>query len=249
MQSPSPRTRRIRLLGPLCVSGVAHATVLGVFVFLGIAFGRGGAERTPREYRASFVFPEVLAAPDEPLEIHPVELPPEPSAEPEVVESLVWGEAEPLDEPEVAVLPARPAGQAWFEPGELKLGELRARPVATAVEPARPAELVPSPPATLAPEPPAPEPVRSAPVAQWTPAPAYPRLARRASEEGSVLVRLALDAAGAVIAVELLESSGHRRLDEATLETLRTWRFEPAREDGVAVPTSIQHRVTYRLDA
>jgi protein TonB len=80
-----------------------------------------------------------------------------------------------------------------------------------------------------------------------TPAPGYPRLSRRAGEEGTVSCRLHVSASGAVERVEVLESSGYERLDRATQEALRTWRFEPRREDGRAVPCTLEHRVQFRF--
>ncbi|NOT29528.1 MAG: TonB family protein [Planctomycetes bacterium] len=87
------------------------------------------------------------------------------------------------------------------------------------------------------------------PVARDTPRPGYPRLSRRAGEEGSVLCRLHVGADGRVSEVEVVESSGHERLDRAATETLVGWRFEPRREDGRPVAARILHRVTFRLSA
>jgi periplasmic protein TonB len=87
------------------------------------------------------------------------------------------------------------------------------------------------------------------PVAQTTPAPGYPRLSRRSGEEGSVLCRLFLSELGEVTKVEVVESSGHERLDEAAKSALLTWRFHPRREGGRAVATTIDHRVVFKLEA
>jgi protein TonB len=111
-------------------------------------------------------------------------------------------------------------------------------PVASAVP-------LPTPIALEAPRPP----LVVEPVALHRPAPVYPRLARRAGEEGSVLCRLHLTVEGTVVRVEVLESSGSARLDEAAQEALAAWRFEPRREDGVAVPGTHLHRVTFQLDS
>lgn len=80
------------------------------------------------------------------------------------------------------------------------------------------------------------------------PAPAYPRLSRRLGEEGTVLLRVHVDASGRPAQIELKQSSGHTRLDAAALDTVRQWRFTPARlgESAVAgwvvVPLSFSLR-------
>ncbi len=62
------------------------------------------------------------------------------------------------------------------------------------------------------------------------PAPAYPPLARRAGEQGRVLLRVHVTADGLADDVQVRESSGFPRLDTAAQETVRRWRFVPARQ-------------------
>jgi protein TonB len=62
------------------------------------------------------------------------------------------------------------------------------------------------------------------------PAPAYPALSRRLGEEGRVLLRVYVDPDGLPARVELRTSSGFPRLDDVALETVRRWRFVPARQ-------------------
>jgi protein TonB len=81
-----------------------------------------------------------------------------------------------------------------------------------------------------------------------SPEPTYPALSRRLAEEGVVLCLLSIDARGAVSGVEVLESSGFARLDEAALRALRLWRFRPGKVDGVPTPSTYRHRVRFRLD-
>lgn len=81
-----------------------------------------------------------------------------------------------------------------------------------------------------------------------TPSPSYPGLSRRAGEEGSVLCRLQIGLSGAVTTVEVLESSGFERLDQAARTTLLSWRFEPPEQEGRSVPATLLHRVTFRLE-
>lgn len=57
------------------------------------------------------------------------------------------------------------------------------------------------------------------------PAPSYPQLSRRLGEEGQVLVRVQVSADGKVLSVELKQSSGFERLDEAALKAVAKYRF------------------------
>lgn len=61
------------------------------------------------------------------------------------------------------------------------------------------------------------------------PAPPYPHLSRRLGEEGRVLVRVLVDREGQPRTVALDASSGHSRLDNAAVQTVRRWRFIPAK--------------------
>jgi protein TonB len=80
-----------------------------------------------------------------------------------------------------------------------------------------------------------------------SPSPSYPLASRRLNEEGTVTVRIHVAPDGAVAEVQLVESCGFSRLDEAAVEALRSWLFRPATRDGAAVEWWILHRVTFRL--
>ncbi len=106
-------------------------------------------------------------------------------------------------------------------------------------------------------EPPLPEPVplaarvesvETAPVILSGPDPDYPRVSLRLGHEGIVLVRIHVSPSGAVVRVELVESSGHERLDLAALETVRGWSLRPATESGIAIAGSLLHRIVFRIE-
>lgn len=67
------------------------------------------------------------------------------------------------------------------------------------------------------------------------PSPAYPALSRKLREEGRVLLRVRVDVHGQPAQVTLHESSGHARLDERAADTVRRWKFVPARNGGQPV--------------
>jgi len=106
----------------------------------------------------------------------------------------------------------------------------------------------PSPPdATLA-SAPEPEPVpASGPRLLESPAPRYPPASIRAGEEGTVLCRIHVGEDGGVSEVEIVESSGHSRLDQAAREALLRWRFAPRMEGGRAVSSTVLHPVEFVL--
>ncbi len=125
-----------------------------------------------------------------------------------------------------------------------------------------------SAPAVLLREPTAPAPVRESPAAVprtapqelpvtapsfdaaylENPAPRYPPAALRLRESGRVLVSVMVSATGLAERVELARSSGSPRLDQAALETVRRWRFEPARQGDRAVAAQVTVPLVFRLD-
>ncbi|MEM8883044.1 MAG: energy transducer TonB [Planctomycetota bacterium] len=79
------------------------------------------------------------------------------------------------------------------------------------------------------------------------PPPDYPRLARRQGQEGTVRVRIYVNAHGDVERVRLERSSGHRLLDRAALDAARGWWFTPATRNGEPVACEIVQPVVFRL--
>lgn len=62
------------------------------------------------------------------------------------------------------------------------------------------------------------------------PAPEYPLQARRLREQGTVLLRVEVSAAGGALQVSIEHSSGWPILDDAALSAVRRWRFVAARQ-------------------
>jgi|GEM_PF-1329725 len=80
------------------------------------------------------------------------------------------------------------------------------------------------------------------------PKPAYPGLSRRLAEEGTVWLRIDVMANGQVARIDVIRSSGHRRLDQAALEQLKAWRFSPALQAGQATAASLEVPVAFTLN-
>jgi len=76
---------------------------------------------------------------------------------------------------------------------------------------------------------------------------AYPASARRLNQEGTVRVLVEVGADGAVISDAVYASSGHRLLDAAALDAVKSARFFPARKGGRAVVARIVIPVRFRL--
>ncbi len=63
-------------------------------------------------------------------------------------------------------------------------------------------------------------------------APNYPPLSRRMGEEGKLVLRVELDETGQIDKAEVISSSGYARLDNAALETVKSWQCQPPLRDG-----------------
>ena len=80
------------------------------------------------------------------------------------------------------------------------------------------------------------------------PAPAYPSAARRLGEQGRVVLRVLVGADGRPEQVELRSSSGSPRLDSSALETVRHWKFVPARQGERPIAAWVLVPISFRLE-
>ena len=79
------------------------------------------------------------------------------------------------------------------------------------------------------------------------PAPTYPMAARRAGEQGTVMLRVLVTTEGLPARVDLQKSSGSAHLDRAAIETVKGWRFKPARRGNEAVEGWVDVPVVFNL--
>ena len=76
------------------------------------------------------------------------------------------------------------------------------------------------------------------------PHPEYPLIARKKGWEGRVIIHADIDNTGKVTYIKILESSGYEALDNVSLNTLKNWKFTPAKfgnkfiEDSVTIPVN-----------
>ena len=61
------------------------------------------------------------------------------------------------------------------------------------------------------------------------PHPTYPLIARKKGWEGRVVLQTDVDKEGNVKFIRILESSGFKVLDDISMETLKKWKFKPAK--------------------
>ncbi len=93
---------------------------------------------------------------------------------------------------------------------------------------------------------------RNAPARKlFAPPPEYPHAARRAGEEGTVVIEADVDATGVVTGTNVVRGRGEASispaLDAAAASALETWRFEPARRGGVAVESTYRIAIRFAL--
>lgn len=80
-------------------------------------------------------------------------------------------------------------------------------------------------------------------------APEYPVQARRRNQQGQVLLEVRLDMTGKQRELRLLQSSGFKSLDQAALEAVADWKFEPEVQAGQAMPSRVQIPIDFALNA
>lgn len=79
--------------------------------------------------------------------------------------------------------------------------------------------------------------------------PVYPSSARKAGQEGTVLLRIEILTNGRTGAISIARSTGYAALDEAAIEAVANWQFIPAKDlaTGRAVPCTTTLPVSFRL--
>jgi protein TonB len=77
--------------------------------------------------------------------------------------------------------------------------------------------------------------------------PAYPGLARKRGQEGTVFLQVFVNADGRVDDLEIEKSSGFASLDRAAAASVRKWSFEPGRRGEERIPMWVRVPVTFKL--
>lgn len=81
----------------------------------------------------------------------------------------------------------------------------------------------------------------------YNPKPHYPEEARREGWEGEVFLRVLVDPEGRPESIELSRSSGFEALDQAAVQSVKSWRFQPARYGDRRVESWVKIPIVFRL--
>ena len=162
----------------------------------------------------------------------PTPEPPPPPPEPTPSMPQVQVEPPPTPGPEPVVVPSTPAPQ----PPREKL-------VPRAPDLGRPKRMVL--PSATANTPSAPVTTRAS--YRSNPKPDYPEEARRQHQEGVVLLSVEVGTDGRPSSVSLKNSSGFPLLDQAAIQAVKRWTFEPARSGPLAVASRVDVPVRFNL--
>jgi len=217
---------------------LAHALLLG---YIAMRMSETVLPEPPKTIEVTLIAPPAPI----PVAPPPVAVPPEP---PKPVPAPPKPEVKPPEPPKPVVKPKpRP----------------RPKPKQAISEPEPEPTPEPTPAPVIAPPPPAPpapaQPVRAPKPAAVTqasfdaaylnnPRPAYPRLSRRLNEQGKVLLRVRVSADGSAEQVNLHQSSGHSRLDEAARRAVAQWRFVPAKQGDTPVASWVIVPIEFKLE-
>jgi protein TonB len=79
------------------------------------------------------------------------------------------------------------------------------------------------------------------------PKPRYPLSARRREESGTVGLKVLVTPQGTAARVELEQTSGSAALDQVALETVKGWRFVPARRGDEPIEAWVKVPVLFQL--
>ena len=79
------------------------------------------------------------------------------------------------------------------------------------------------------------------------PKPVYPHTSRRLREQGKVVLRVRVTPSGLAERVEIKQSSGFQRLDQAAEDVVGRWRFVPARRGDEAIAAWVLVPISFNL--
>lgn len=177
---------------------------------------------------AAPVMATLISPPRDKPEVPPKPLPPQP-------------QVRPRPAPQPPIITAQPQA-----PSTYTAPPPPPTPVATL-----PVEVAPVEPVAVAPAlEPAPAPVippRFNAAYLNNPAPAYPLESRQMGEEGRVVLRVLVNEHGLPQEIQVRTSSGFVRLDTTAQDTVRRWKFVPARRGDTAVGAWVLVPMTFNL--
>ena len=170
------------------------------------------------------VMATLISPPREKPEVLPKPPPPKPQVR-----------HKPRPAPQPPVITAQPEAPSTYT----------APPPPPTPEPTPPVEVVPVEAVAVAPAPVIPPSFNAAYLNN--PAPAYPLESRQTGEEGRVVLRVFVNERGLPQEVQVRTSSGFSRLDRTAQDTVRRWKFVPARRGDTAVGAWVLVPISFSL--
>lgn len=228
-------------------SGASISATVLLHVILAFLFMLGLMEHTITPPEAPPVLVELMQSQPTPKTIE------QPVAKPTPVPPRPQPVAAPAPTPQ-----SQPLSSKVTTPTEVA----QATPVAPVSAPTAPTPPAPTrveAPPTPAPPSPAPAPAVTAPSKTDVSIPAsysasnqkpiYPNMSKRLGEQGTVVLRVLVKADGSAGEVEVKSSSNYSRLDQAAIDAVKTWRFNPAKIDGKATDEWYQVPIPFKLQS
>jgi protein TonB len=80
------------------------------------------------------------------------------------------------------------------------------------------------------------------------PKPPYPAISKKLREQGLVLLKACIGANGSLDSLDLKQGSGFSRLDQVALQTVKQWKFIPAKKGGTPIPMCYELPVKFILE-
>lgn len=243
----TPWTRR---LGPLLIIGALHAALLW---WLAHELTRRPKPLVVPSMMTLLVPPapsiiEPVPLPVQSLPVQPMPAPPTPQAVPKPLAlskpvkppPIIAPPRSPLSDKAVSApppeppvpQPGEPLARAVEQPAPVPAA---ATPAAATTATATSAAVTPAPQAAKEPTRQPLIPPRSDAAHLNNPAPNYPPVSRKTGEQGRVLIDVYILADGSVGQIKLKKSSGYPRLDDAAIDAVRRWRYQPARRGDEAI--------------
>jgi protein TonB len=159
---------------------------------------------------------------------------------PAIQGTLVMAEPEEAPPPPPEPPPPPPPPEKKPEPKPTPKPPPKAPPSERAVkapepEPPPPVEK-PAEPKPVEPAPPPPvQPPRAASGKLNNQALVYPHMSRKLREQGTVVLDILVKTDGTIGDIKIKTSSGFKRLDDAAVNAVKRWRYEPATQGGVKI--------------
>lgn len=206
-----------------------HSSLISLLLVAAVHLGALAAivlstpEPTPVEVIQPTIQGVIVMAEPEPAPPPPEPLPPPPPPE---------KKPEPTPKPKPKPLPKAPPSER-----AVKAPEPEPPPTPPVAQPAEPKPAAPAPVV----------PPRADAGQISNPAPAYPSLSRRLREEGLVVLEILIRADGSVGEIKLKASSGFKRLDEAAINAVKRWRYQPATQGGQAIDFWYEQPLEFNL--